>query len=110
MSYEDLLGQIYQELPHLKGQLSQPQVVWVQQQGKVYITFHSGVLVEEKSFLRMERVLRRIFPQHPLALRVVSPGLKEDFLQNIGAYKQVLTDFLKRNSPASVSWMEQIDC
>ena len=109
MSYEDLLGQIYQELPHLKGQLSQPQVVWVQQQGKVYITFHSGVLVEEKSFLRMERVLRRIFPQHPLALRVVSPGLKEDFLQNIGAYKQVLTDFLKRNYPASVSWMEQID-
>ena len=109
MSYEDLLGQIYNELPHLRGQLSQPQVVWVQQQGKVYITFRSGVLVEEKSFLRMEAILRRIFPQHPLALRVVSPALQEDFLQNIGGYKQVLTDFLKRNYPASVSWTEQID-
>ncbi|MBR4080888.1 MAG: hypothetical protein IKK21_03780, partial [Clostridia bacterium] len=109
MSYEDLLGKIYEELPHLRGQLSQPQVVYVQQQGKVYITFRSGVLVEEKSFLQMEAILRRIFPQHPLALRVVSPELKTDFLENISAYKAVLTDFLKRNYPASVSWMEQID-
>ena len=109
MSYEDLLGQIVQELPHLKGQLMSPTVVYVRQQGKVYVTFQSAVLVEEKSFLQMERILRRIFPQHPLALRVVSPGLKEDFLQNIGQYKQVLTDFLKRNYPASVSWMDQID-
>ena len=62
MSYEDLLGQIYQELPQLRGQLSSPRVVYVRAQGKVYITFESGVLVEEKSFLRMEAILRRIFP------------------------------------------------
>jgi len=109
MSYEDLLGQIYQELPQLRGQLSSPRVVYVRAQGKVYITFESGVLVEEKSFLRMEAILRRIFPQKPLALRVVSPGLKDDFMDNISAYKQVLTDFLKRNYPASVSWMDHID-
>jgi len=109
MSYEDLLGQIYQELPHLKGQLQSPRVVYVKAQEKVYITFDSLTLVEEKTFLRLEKILRRIFPQKPLALRVVSPGLKEDFLRNIGEYKQVLTDFLKRNYPASVSWMDQID-
>ena len=109
MSYEDLLGQIYQELPHLKGQLQSPRVVYVKAQEKVYITFDSLTLVEEKTFLRLEKILRRIFPQKPLALRVVSPGLKEDFLENIGGYKQVLTDFLKRNYPASVSWMDQID-
>ncbi len=109
MSYEDLLGQIYAELPHLKGQLNAPRVVYVRAQGKVYITFESGVLVEETSFLKMERILRRIFPQKPLALRVVSPGLKDDFVDNISAYKPVLTDFLKRNYPASVSWMDQID-
>ena len=109
MSYEDLLSQIYAELPHLKGQLSAPKVVYVKAQGKVYITFESNVLVEEASFLRMERLLRRLFPQKPLALRVVSPGLKEDFQDNISAYKPVLTDFLKRNYPASVSWMDQID-
>ena len=109
MSYEDLLGQIYTELPHLRGQLSSPRVVYVRAQGKVYITFDSAVLVEEATFLKMESILRKIFPQKPLALRVVSPGLKDDFLENISAYKQVLTDFLKRNYPASVSWMDQID-
>ena len=109
MSYEDLLSQIYRELPHLQGALSSPRVVYVRAQGKVYITFESSVLVEEKSFLKMERILRRIFPQKPLALRVVSPGLGQDFMDNISAYKPVLTDFLKRNYPASVSWMDQID-
>ena len=109
MSYEDLLSQIYQELPQLRGQLASPRVVYVKAQGKVYITFDSNVLVEEATFLKLESILRRIFPQKPLALRVVSPGLKEDFLRNIGAYKQVLTDFLQRNYPASVSWMSQID-
>ncbi|MGN1021083.1 MAG: exonuclease domain-containing protein, partial [Aristaeellaceae bacterium] len=84
-------------------------VVYVRAQGKVYITFDSAVLVEEATFLKMESILRKAFPQKPLALRVVSPGLKDDFLENISAYKQVLTDFLKRNYPASVSWMDRID-
>ncbi len=109
MSYEDLLAQIYAELPQLRGQLSAPKVVYVRAQDKVYITFESGVLVEEASFLRMEGILRRVFPQKPLALRVVSPGLKQDFQDHISAYKPVLTDFLKRNYPASVSWMSAID-
>ena len=109
MSYEDLLGLIYGELPHLRGQLQSPRVVYVRAQEKVYITFDSMTLVEEATFLKMEAILRRIFPQKPLALRVVSPGLADDFLENIGSYKPVLTDFLKRNYPASVSWMDQID-
>ena len=109
MSYEDLLGLVYKELPHLRGALSSPRVVYVRAQGKVYITFESAVLVEEKSFLQMERILRRAFPQKPLALRVVSPGLKQDFMDNISAYKPVLTDFLRRNYPSSVSWLDKID-
>ncbi len=109
MSYEDLLSQICTELPHLKGQLSAPRVVYVKAQDKVYITFESATLVEEATFLRLEKLLRRAFPQKPLALRVVSPGLQQDFQENISAYKPVLTDFLKRNYPASISWMDDID-
>ncbi len=110
MSYEDLLGEIAKELPHLKDQLSTPSVVFVREFNKVYITFQSKVLVEEKTFMKMKAIMQRIFPQCPdLAVRVVSPALKEDFLANIGVYKQVLVDFLKRNYPSSVSWMDQID-
>ena len=74
MSYEDLLSQIYAELPHLKGQLHAPKVVYVKAQGKVYITFESGVLVEYASFIKMERLLRRIFPEKPLQILLHTGG------------------------------------
>ena len=109
MSYEDLMNRIYAELPHLKGRLAPPQVVFVRSRNKLYITFRSMTLVEEKTFLRMEQLLREAFPGRPLALRVMSPGLAEDFQRNIGDYKQVLLDFLCRNYPASVSWRDEID-
>ena len=86
MSYDELLAQVYAALPQLKGQLHAPRVVYVQSQGKVYITFESNVLVEEASFLKLEALLRHVLPQKPL-----------------------LTDFLRRNYPASASWMSQID-
>lgn len=54
MSYEDLLGEITKELPHLKDQLSTPSVVFVREFNKVYITFQSKVLVEEKTFMKMK--------------------------------------------------------
>ena len=109
MSYEDLLTRIYAEFPQLKDQLEAPTVVYVREQDKVYLTFRSKTLVGEAEFLKMERLLRSIFPQHPLALRVVSPALKDDFLRDIGAYKQVLTDFLRRNYPTSAMWIDRID-
>ena len=103
MSYEDLMNHIYAEFPHLRGQLAPPRVVYVRARNKMYITFHSMALVEDKTFLRMEQLLREAFPHHPLALRVVSPGLKDDFPAHIDRYQQVLTDFLCRNYPASAT-------
>ncbi len=109
MTYPELLQKIYQDLPHLNGSLQQPSVVYVREENKVYITFKSLKLVDEQAFLRMEKILRSAFPQKPLALRVVSPDLGEDFLQHVDRYKQVLVDFLKRNYPASVAWADSID-
>ena len=109
MSYEDLMEQIYQAFPHLRDQLDAPQVVYVRSQNKIYLTFRSRTLVEEKTFLEMKSLLMRLFPGQPLALRVVSPALAEDFCAHIDRYRQVLQDFLKRNYPGSVAWMDQID-
>ncbi len=109
MSYEDLMAKIEEAFPHLRGQLSNPQVVFVRSQNKIYLTFYSMTLVEEATFLSLEAFLRKIFTGRPLALRVVSPGLAEDFKRNISAYQQVLVDFLRRNYPASAGWADQID-
>ena len=109
MSYEDLMSRIAREIPELTGKLSAPRVTYVKSLKKTYITFESPILVEEKQFLRLESILREAFPGRPLAVRVVSPALRESFLGNIGAYRSVLTDFLRRNYPGIVAWLPQID-
>ncbi len=109
MSYEDLMSRIAREIPELAGKLSAPRATYVRSLKKTYITFESQVLVEEKQFLRLERILRDAFPGRPLAVRVMSPSLRESFLRDVGAYRSVLTDFLKRNYPGIVAWLPNID-
>ena len=108
MHCEEMMQAIYRELPDLEGQLDPPRAVYVRSQDKVYLTFTSRSLVDEQAFLRMERILQRLFPRNRLALRVVSPELGQAFLKDIGAYSQVLVDFLRRNYPASASWAKEI--
>ena len=108
MSYEDLMARITREIPELAGKLSAPRVTFVKSLQKTYITFESAVLAGEKQFLRLERILREVFPGHPLSVRVVSRGLKDSFLEDPAPYRQVLDDFLRRNYPSSAGWIGQI--
>ena len=108
MSYEDLMARITREIPELAGQLSAPRVTFVKSLHKTYITFESAVLAGEKQFLRLEKILREVFPGHPLSVRVVSRGLKDSFMEDPAPYRQVLDDFLRRNYPSSAGWIGQI--
>ena len=109
MSYDDLMARVAREIPALAGKLSAPRVTYVKSLRKTYITFESSVLAGEKEFLRLEKILREIFPGHPLSVRVVSRGLKEQFLEDPTPYRQVLDDFLRRNYPSAAGWIGQID-
>ena len=108
MSYEDLMARIAREIPELAGKLSAPRIIYVRSQKKTYISFESSVLAGEKQFLKLESILREVFPGRALAVRVISPGLKEDFLKDPTAYRQVLDDFLRRNYPVARGWIGQI--
>ena len=109
MSYEDLMSRIAREIPELAGKLSAPRVIYVKSRKKTYITFESTVLVEEKQFLLLEKILRETFPGRPLAVRVASPALRESFLRDVKAYRSVLTDFLRRSYPGIIAWLPNID-
>ncbi len=109
MSYEDLMARIAREIPELAGRLSAPRVTYVKSLQKTYITFESGVLAGEKQFLRLEKILRELFPGRPLSVRVVSRCLKDSFLEDPTPYRQVLDDFLRRNYPSAAGWVGQID-
>ncbi len=109
MSYDDLMARVAREIPELAGALSAPRVTYVKSIQKTYITFESSVLAGEEQFLKLEKILRELFPGRPLAVRVVSPALREAFLEDPAPYRQVLVDFLKRNYPAARGWLNQID-
>ena len=108
MSYEDLMARIAREIPELAGKLSSPRVVYVKSSAKTYITFESTVLAGEAQFLKLEGLLREMFPGRPLAVRVISPGLKTAFLEDPAPYRQVLDDFLRRNYPMAGGWIGRI--
>ena len=108
MSYEDLMARIAREIPELAGQLSSPRVTYVKSSRKTYISFNSAVLAGEKQFLKLETILREMFPGRPLAVRITSPGLKAEFLEDPAPYRQVLDDFLRRNYPMARGWIGQI--
>ena len=108
MSYEDLMARIARDIPELAGKLSAPRIVYVKSLKKAYITFESSVLAGEKEFLKLEGILRELFPGRPLAVRVISPELKESFLEDPSPYRQVLDDFLRRNYPMARGWIGKI--
>ena len=108
MSYEDLMARIAREIPELAEKLSAPRVTYVKSSRKTYITFNSSVLAGEKQFLKLEAILREIFPGRPLAVRICSPGLKADFLEDPAPYRGVLDDFLRRNYPMARGWIGRI--
>ena len=62
MSYEDLMARIAREIPELAGKLTAPRVTYVKSLKKTYITFESEVLAGEKQFLKLEAILRELFP------------------------------------------------
>ena len=103
------MARIAREIPELAGKLSAPRVTYVRSLRKTYITFESTVLAGEKQFLQMEKLLKELFPGRPLAVRIISPGLRARFLEDPMEYRQVLDDFLRRNYPAARGWVGQID-
>ncbi len=109
MESGQMLSQLYRELPELDGKLTVERVIYKQAENKIYFSFLSQVLVTEKSFLRMEHMIRGMYPGSRLAIRVASPALAEDFLANIGKYKQVFIDFVARAHPASATWINHLD-
>ena len=109
MSYEALLEKIFALHPELTGKLTCEKVLYNKAQNKALIYLLSDVLVEEKMFLSVEKIIRRQFPKVHISIRVASPSLAEDFLDNLPKYRPVLSSFLIRNYPGAVAWVQATD-
>ena len=108
MNKQELLRLLEEAVPPLRGKLQVERVLYKKSINKAYMSYLSEVLVTERDFLTLEKKLRSLLPGVDIALRIASPSLGEDFLRNIGQYKPVLTDFLRRQSPALTTWIHDV--
>ena len=108
MNKTELLQTLENTVPTLQGKLHIERVLYKKEANKAYMSFLCDQLVGETDYLLLERTLRQLFPNLTVALRVASPGLAEDFCQHIDQYKPVLTDFLRRQSPALSAWIGDV--
>ena len=108
MNKTELIHVLEEALPHLRGKLHVERVLYRKADNKAYFSFLCDELVPEADFLALERRLRGLFPKMSLALRVASPALAEDFKKDIHKYTPVLKDFLRRQSPALRTWLDDV--
>ena len=105
MNKAELLRTLEETVPPLRGKLHIERVLYKKTANKAYMSFLCDELVTERDYLLLERRLRELFPKLTVALRIASPALGGDFLSDIHKYKTVLTDFLRRQSPALSAWI-----
>jgi len=104
----ELIQTLENTLPELKGKLTIERVLFRAADNKAYFSLLSGELVDERAFLKLERRLEGLFPGMRIALRVASPGLQADFQQHIETYTPMLKAFLRRQSPAIKTWLDDV--
>ena len=108
MNKTEMLQALEAAVPSLQGKLHIERVLYKKAANKAYMSFLCDELVRENDFLQVEHTLKELFPQVNVALRIASPGLGEDFLGDLDKYKSVLTDFLRRQSPALLAWLDDV--
>ena len=104
MTYDELLQAVHKALPETEGKIAIERVRYVKSENKAYFSFLSDVLIGEKGFFVIKTALEKAFPGLRFSLRVASPSLARDFLQNPDQYAAPLNHYLIRHYPAAVSW------
>lgn len=104
MSYDELLATLEKAAPELKGGLKVDRVIYKRASRHAYFYLLSENVAGEREYTAIRKALRAAFPGVRLSLRIASPSLQEDFLQNPDRYAHVINDILLRDHPALSAW------
>ena len=104
MSYDELLATLEKAAPELKGGLKVDRVIYKRGSRQAYFYLLSENVAGEREYTAIRKALRAAFPGVRLSLRIASPSLQEDFLQNPDRYAHVINDILLREHPALSAW------
>ena len=108
MTFEELTALVETNIPALQGRLHFEKGHYNAQTGHAHLYFLSDVLVDEGMFMALKKIVFRAFPSMRLSLRVASPSLAEDFIEQPEQYAKVLMAVIRRAHPAALPWAEDI--
>lgn len=108
MTFEELLKSIETTLPHLQGKLHLERVQYDAKARSALVSFLSDRVVGEEDFAAIKKILQGDFAAIRISLRVASPSLAQQFINDPDDYKALLSSILARAHPAAVSWIPEI--
>ena len=104
MTYEELLSAITKVLPEAEGKLHIERIRYNKGDNSAVFSFVSDVLIGERGFMAIKRLIAEAFPSLTFSVRVASPSLATAFLEEPDRYAATLNHFLIRNYPSTRSW------
>ena len=104
MKYNELIEAIVREVPEAKDAIAIENVRYLRDENHAYFSFLSDVLIGEKGFFAIKRLLEKTFPALRVSLRIASPSLARAFLETPEKYCLPLNQYLLRAFPAIRSW------
>ena len=106
---------IWNAIPELQEKLRLEYIDYYADKKHAVAFFTSQILVGEEQYSLIRKMLRRAFPQFSISLRVASPELGQEFLENPAEYAHVFEAILLKHYPAmtpyisAVQWIAEHD-
>ena len=107
MTKTELMEKIYTALPETRDKLHIDVVHYSEQKASARFSFFSDLLLGERSFFALKRVMNDCFPKLYCTVRVACPALAQAFEQEPQKYSKPLDDFLIREFPSMAAWKKK---
>ncbi len=104
MTYDELLSRISTALPETEGKLTVEKVKYNKEENKAVFSFLSDILIGERGFMTIKKVISDAVPEVKISVRIASPSLASEFLRNPDKLSGTLNTYIVRNFPSAAGW------
>lgn len=108
MNGHSFFDAIWNAIPELKDKLRLEYIDYYADNKHAVAFFTSQILVGEEQYSLIRKILRRAFPQIILSLRVASPELGQEFIENPAQYAHVFEAILLKHYPAMTPYIRNV--
>lgn len=108
MTFDELKALINANIPALENKLHFEKASYHAETGRALLSFTSDVLVDTGMFLALKKLLLKAFPGMLISVRVASPALAEQFMQEPVRFAKVLLAVIGRAHPSALPWNDDI--